>query len=115
MISYQDILLEVLWKYGMRGAVLRAVQSLNPQSCVCVLGTKLNMFLVGVDRCQGCPLSPILDMILMVRKSRCSHGGESIQVGGLGFASLIFADPYELKQQIHCFILNFFQIDLNPV
>ena len=63
----REILWEVLWEYGVRGALLRAIQSLYAQSmsCVRVLGTKSGLFPVGVGLRQGCALSPILFGIFM--------------------------------------------------
>ena len=74
------------------------IQSLYTQSesCVRVLGSKSDSFPVGVGLRQGCALSPILFVIFMDRISRCSHGGEVLQFGGLRIASLLFADDVVL-------------------
>ena len=51
-----ETLWEVLREYGVRGSLLRAIQSLYTQnrSCVCVLGSKSDFFLVRVGLRQGC-------------------------------------------------------------
>ena len=61
-----------------------------------VLGSKSDLFQVGVGLRQGCALSPILFVIYMDRISRCSRGVEGLQVGGLKIASLLFADDVVL-------------------
>ena len=68
----QEKLLEVLREYGVRGSLLRAIQSLFSQSesCVRVLGSKSVSFPVGVGLRQGCALSPILFVVFMDRISR---------------------------------------------
>ncbi len=51
----REILWEVLRKYGVRGSLLKAIQSLYAQSesCVRVLSSESDSFLVGVGLCQG--------------------------------------------------------------
>ena len=68
----------------MRGALLRAIQSLYTQSesCVWALDRKSDSFPVGVGLRQGYALSPILFVIFMDRISILSHGGEGLQFGG---------------------------------
>ncbi len=92
---------EVLQEYGVRGSLLRAIQSLYAQSesCVQVLGSKSDLFLVGVGHRQDCALSPILFMISMDRNSRHSHGGEDLQFGG---SSVLFADNVVLMASSVC-------------
>ena len=83
----------------MRGSFLRAIQSLYSQSesCVRILGSKSDLFQVGVGLCQGCALSPILFVIYMDRISRCGHGVEGgLQVSDLKITSLLFADDVVL-------------------
>uniref|UniRef100_A0A671UC54 ribonuclease H n=1 Tax=Sparus aurata TaxID=8175 RepID=A0A671UC54_SPAAU len=93
-----DVLWEVLREYGVRGSLLRAIQSLYSQSesCVRILGSKSDLFQVGVGLHQGCALSPILFVIYMDRISRRSRGMEGLQVGDLKIASLLFADDVVL-------------------
>ena len=78
----------------MRGSLLRAIQSLYSQSksCVRVLRSKSDLFLMGVGLRQGCALSPILFVIYMDRISRRRSGVEGLQVSDLKIASLLFAD-----------------------
>ncbi|KAK5875618.1 hypothetical protein CesoFtcFv8_026682 [Champsocephalus esox] len=73
----REVLWEVLREYGVRGSLLRAIQSLYSQSesCVRVLGSKSDPFPVRVGLRQGCALSPILFVIYMDRISRRSRGG----------------------------------------
>ncbi|KAK5904105.1 hypothetical protein CesoFtcFv8_005702 [Champsocephalus esox] len=73
----RELLWEVLREYGVRGPLLRAIQSLYSQSesCVRVLGSKSDPFPVRVGLRQGCALSPILFVIYMDRISRHSRGG----------------------------------------
>ena len=76
----QDVLWEVLREYGVRGSLLRAIQSLYSQSesCVRVLGSKSDLFQVGVGLRQGCALSQILFVIYMDRILRSSRGVEGV-------------------------------------
>ena len=94
----REVLWEVLREYGVRGTLLRAIQSLYAQSesCVRVLGNKSDSFPVGVGLRQGCALSPILFVIFMDRISRRSSGGEGIRLGELKVESLLFADDLVL-------------------
>ena len=94
----------VLREYGVPGSLLRAIRSLYNQSdsCVRILGTKSNTFLVGVGLCQGCPLSPILFVIFMDRISRHSRGEESVRFRDLRIASLLFADDMVLLASSDC-------------
>ena len=64
----RELLWEVLQEYGVRGSLLRAIQSLyyQSESCVRVLGSKSDPFPVRVGLRQGCALSPILFVIFMV-------------------------------------------------
>ena len=100
----REILWEVLREYGVRGSLLRAIQSLYDQSesCVRVLGSKSDSFQVRVGLRQGCALSPILFVIFMDRISRRSRGGEGLQFGGLGISSLLFADDVVLMASSAC-------------
>ena len=86
------VLWEVLREYGVRGSLLRAIQSLYSQSesCVRILGSKSDLFQVGVGLHQGCALSPILYVIYIDRISRCSCGMEGLQVG-FQFSALVFS------------------------
>ena len=61
-----------------------------------VLGSKSDLFQVGVGLRQGCALSPILFVIYMDRMSRCSHDVEGLQVSDLTITSLLFADDVVL-------------------
>uniref|UniRef100_A0A8C5CGF6 Reverse transcriptase domain-containing protein n=1 Tax=Gadus morhua TaxID=8049 RepID=A0A8C5CGF6_GADMO len=90
----REKLWEVLWEYGVKGSLLRAIQSLYSQSesCVRVLGSQSVSFSVGAGLRQGCALSPILFVIYMDRLSRRSRGREGLQFGGLRISSLLFAD-----------------------
>ena len=94
----REVLWEVLREYGVRGTLLRSIQSLYSQSesCVRVLGSKSNSFSVRVGLRQGCALSPILFVIFMDRISRRSRGGEGIRLGELRVSSLLFADDVVL-------------------
>ena len=100
----QEITWEVLREYRVRGSLLRAIQSLYPQSesCVWVLGSKSDSFPMGVALRQGYSLSPILFVIFMDRISRRSRGGEGLQFGGLRIASLLFADDVVLMAPSPC-------------
>ncbi|KAF7658853.1 hypothetical protein LDENG_00007090, partial [Lucifuga dentata] len=94
----QGVLWGVLREYGVLGSLTQAIRSLynQSQSCVRILGTKSDLFPVGVGLRQGCPLSPILFMIFMDRISRRSQGSEGVQFGDLRIASLLFADDVVL-------------------
>ena len=83
-----EILWEVLREYRMWGSLLRAIQSLYAQSESC----KSDLFPVGVGIRQSCALAPILFVIFMDRISRCTHGGEGLQFGGLRIVLLLFAE-----------------------
>ena len=77
--AYDRVPREILWgvlrEYGVRGSLLRAIQSMYAQSesCVRVLGSKSDPFPVVVGLRQGCALSPILFVIFMDRISRRSR------------------------------------------
>ena len=88
----------MLREYGVRGSLLRAIQSLYSQSesCVRVLGSKSDPFPVRVGLRQGCALSPILFVIFMDRISRRSRVEGGLQFGGLRIAPLLFADDVVL-------------------
>ena len=100
----RGVLWGVLWEYGVRGVLLRAIQSLYTQSesCFRVLGHKSVSFPVGVGLRQGCALSPILFVIFMDRISRRSRGEVGLQFGELRTASLLFADDVVLMASSAC-------------
>ncbi|GAA6107214.1 uncharacterized protein LOC114443009 [Tachysurus ichikawai] len=62
----------VLWEYGVRGPLLRAVQSLydRSRSLVRIAGSKSDLFPVHVGLLQGCPLSLVLFITYMDRISK---------------------------------------------
>ncbi|KAK3523270.1 hypothetical protein QTP86_028470 [Hemibagrus guttatus] len=92
------ILWEVLWEYGVRGPLLRAVRSLYNQSrsLVRIASCKSDLFPVHVGLRQGCPLSPVLFIVFMDRISRRSQGLEGVWFGDHRISSLIFADDVVL-------------------
>ncbi|KAK3520189.1 hypothetical protein QTP70_017925 [Hemibagrus guttatus] len=92
------ILWEVLWEYGVRGLLLRAVWSLYNQSrsLVRIASCKTDLFPVHVRLRQGCPLSPVLFIVFMDRISRRSQGLEGVRFGDHRISSLIFADDVVL-------------------
>ncbi|KAK3558055.1 hypothetical protein QTP86_006473 [Hemibagrus guttatus] len=92
------ILWEVLWEYGVRGPLLRAVRSLYnwSRSLVRIASCKSDLFPVHVGLRQGCPLSPVLFIVFMDRISRRSQGLEGVRFGDHRISSLIFADDVVL-------------------
>ncbi|KAK3525020.1 hypothetical protein QTP86_013357 [Hemibagrus guttatus] len=94
----RGILWEVLWEYGVRGPLLRAVRSLynRSRSLVCIASCKSDLFPVHIGLRQGCPLSPVLFIVFMDRISRCSQGLEGVRFGDHRISSLIFADDVVL-------------------
>ncbi|KAK3524961.1 hypothetical protein QTP86_011742 [Hemibagrus guttatus] len=88
------ILWEVLWEYGVRDSLLRAVRSLYnwSRSLVCIASCKSDLFPVHVGLRQSCPLSPVLFIVFMDRISRRSQGLEGVWFGDHRISSLIFAD-----------------------
>ncbi|KAK3511328.1 hypothetical protein QTP70_000378 [Hemibagrus guttatus] len=94
----RGILWEVLWEYGVRGPLLRAVRSLynRSRSLARIASCKSDLFPVHVGLRQGCPLSPVLFIVFMDRISRCSQGLEGVQFGDHRISSLIFADDVVL-------------------
>ncbi|KAK3545223.1 hypothetical protein QTP70_002063 [Hemibagrus guttatus] len=92
------ILWEVLWEYGVRGPLLRAVRSLynRSRSLVRIASCKSDLFPVHVGLRQGCPLSPVLFIVFMDRISRRSQGLEGVRFGDHRISSLIFADDVVL-------------------
>ncbi|KAJ0002535.1 hypothetical protein NQD34_007684 [Periophthalmus magnuspinnatus] len=96
------VLWGVLWEYGVQGSLLRAVRSLydRSRSCVRITGSKSDLFPVHVGLRQGCPLSPVLFIILMDRISRCSQGSEGVWFGNHRISSLLFADDVVLMASL---------------
>ncbi|KAK3555124.1 hypothetical protein QTP86_010013 [Hemibagrus guttatus] len=94
----RGILWEVLWEYGARGPLLRAVRSLYDQSrsLVRIASCKSDLFPVHVGLRQSCPLSPVLFIVFMDRISRCSQGLEGVRFGDHRISSLLFADDVVL-------------------
>ncbi|XP_061541984.1 ankyrin repeat domain-containing protein 13D isoform X7 [Phycodurus eques] len=94
----RGVLWRVLRKYGVSYPLIRAIRSLydRSQSLVRISGSKSDSFPVRVGLCQGCPLSPILFITFMDRISRRSRGEKGVRFGGLGIASLLFADDVVL-------------------
>ncbi|KAK3506058.1 hypothetical protein QTP70_002984 [Hemibagrus guttatus] len=94
----RGILWEVLWEYGVRGPLLRAVRSLynRSRSLVRIASCKSDLFPVHVGLRQGCPLSPVLFMVFMDRISRRSQGLKGVRFGDHRISSLIFADDVVL-------------------
>ncbi|KAK3561638.1 hypothetical protein QTP86_011885 [Hemibagrus guttatus] len=94
----RGILWEVLWEYGVRGPLLRAVRSLynRSRSLVRIASCKSDLFPVHVGLQQGCPLSPVLFIVFMDRISRRSQGLEGVRFGDHRISSLIFADDVVL-------------------
>ncbi|KAK3532843.1 hypothetical protein QTP70_000267 [Hemibagrus guttatus] len=94
----RGILWEVLWEYGVRGPLLRAVRSLynRSRSLVRIASCKSDLFTVHVGLQQGCPLSPVLFIVFMDRISRRSQGLEGVRFGDHRISSLIFADDVVL-------------------
>ncbi|GAA6106566.1 receptor-type tyrosine-protein phosphatase F-like, partial [Tachysurus ichikawai] len=86
----------VLWEYGVRGPLLRAIRSLydRSRSLVRIAGSKSDLFLRGLR--QGCPLSPVLFITYMDRISRRSLGPEGVRFGDHRILSLLFADDVVL-------------------
>uniref|UniRef100_A0A8C6LI62 Reverse transcriptase domain-containing protein n=1 Tax=Nothobranchius furzeri TaxID=105023 RepID=A0A8C6LI62_NOTFU len=85
----------VLRVYGVPGPLIQGVRSLYDrcQNLVCIAGSKLGSFPVRVGLRQGCPLSLIL---FMDRISRRSQGVEGIRFGGQRIRYLLFADDVVL-------------------
>ncbi|XDV17602.1 hypothetical protein PO909_023436 [Leuciscus waleckii] len=79
----RSILWRVLWEYGVRGPLLRAIRSLydRSMSLVRIAGSKSDLFPVHDGLRQGCPLSPVLFIIFMDRISRRSQGPEGVRFG----------------------------------
>ncbi|KAK3509856.1 hypothetical protein QTP70_015863 [Hemibagrus guttatus] len=94
----RGILWEVLWEYGVRGPLLRAVWSLynRSRSLGRIASCKSDLFPVHVGLRQGCPLSPVLFIVFMDRISRRSQGPEGVRFGNHRISSLIFADDVVL-------------------
>ncbi|KAK3570217.1 hypothetical protein QTP86_016528 [Hemibagrus guttatus] len=94
----RGILWEVLWEYGVRGPLLRAVRYLynRSRSLVRIASCKSDLFPVHVGLRQGCPLSPVLFIVFMDRISRRSQGLEGVRFGDHRISSLIFADDVVL-------------------
>ncbi|KAK3563034.1 hypothetical protein QTP86_014091, partial [Hemibagrus guttatus] len=94
----RGILWEVLWEYGVRGPLLRAVRSLynRSRSLVRIASCKSDLFPVHVGLRQGCPLSLVLFIVFMDRISRRSQGLEGVRFGDHRISSLIFADDVVL-------------------
>ncbi|KAK3516360.1 hypothetical protein QTP70_009415 [Hemibagrus guttatus] len=94
----RGILWEVLWEYGVRGLLLRAVRSLynRSRSLVRITSCKSDLFPVHVGLRQGCPLLLVLFIVFMDRISRHCQGLEGVRFGDHRISSLIFADDVVL-------------------
>ncbi|KAK3547628.1 hypothetical protein QTP86_026269 [Hemibagrus guttatus] len=94
----RGILWEVLWEYGIRGPLLRAVRSLYnwSRSLVRFASCNSDLFPVHVGLRQGCPLSPVLFIVFMDRISRRSQWLEGVRFEDHRISSLIFADDVVL-------------------
>ncbi|KAK3523554.1 hypothetical protein QTP70_002457 [Hemibagrus guttatus] len=94
----RGILWEVPWEYGVRGPLLRAVQSLynRSRSLVRIASCKSDLFPVHVGLQQSCPLSPVLFIVFMDRTYKRSQGLERLRFGDHRISSLIFADDVVL-------------------
>ncbi|KAK3520782.1 hypothetical protein QTP70_032353 [Hemibagrus guttatus] len=94
----RGILWEVLWEYGVRGPLLKAVRSLynRTRSLVRIVSCKSDLFPVHVGLRQGCPLSPVLFIVFMDRISRRSQRLEGVRFGDHRISLLIFADDVVL-------------------
>ncbi|KAK3515760.1 hypothetical protein QTP70_030463 [Hemibagrus guttatus] len=109
----RGILWEVLWEYGVRGPLLRAVRSLynRSRSLVRIASCKSDLFPVHVGLRQSCPLSPVLFIVFMDRISRRSQGLEGVRFGDHRISSLIFADDVVLlapsSQDLQCALGRF--------
>ncbi|KAK3546788.1 hypothetical protein QTP86_001940 [Hemibagrus guttatus] len=91
----RGILWEVLWEYGVRGPLIRALYN-RSRSLVHIASCKSDLFPVHVGPRQGCPLSPVLFIVFMDRISRRSQGLEGVRFGDHRISSLIFADDVVL-------------------
>ncbi|KAL0274579.1 UNVERIFIED_CONTAM: hypothetical protein PYX00_002680 [Menopon gallinae] len=93
---------EVLAKYGLDGALSRAVRSLyeDCRSCVRINGATSETFRVAVGLRQGCMLSPLLFITYMDWMLRRSRGSESFRYGDLEVGHLAYADDLVLLGSI---------------
>ena len=84
----RGVLWGVLRGYGVLGPLLQAVQSLykRSESLIRIAGCKSDLFSVGVGLHQGCPLSPIMFIMVMDRISWRSQGAEGFRFCGVGSA-----------------------------
>lgn len=85
---------KVLWirVYEVPNTLMRQVWSVYNQCeiLVCVAGSMSESFLVRVDFCQGCPLSPNLFTVFMDRISMHNRGIEGFRFVGPSISSLLF-------------------------
>jgi len=89
----------MLRDYGVPYLLQQAVRSLYACSRSCFRILCINRHVpVGVGLRQGCPLSPVLFVIFLDRISRV----EQVRFGGLGIASLLFADDVVLLASSDC-------------
>lgn len=78
-------------KCGVPGPLMRAIRSLsNAVSCICILGIKLSVFLVGVGLYQGCPLSSMFFLVFIHRISRRNQGQGCVCLCSLRITALLF-------------------------
>ncbi|KAK3518470.1 hypothetical protein QTP70_000905 [Hemibagrus guttatus] len=83
----RGILWEVLWEYGVRGPLIRALYN-RSRSLVHIASCKSDLFPVHVGPRQGCPLSPVLvNCVFMDRISRRSQKVEEFKYLGVLFTS----------------------------
>jgi hypothetical protein len=87
-------MIKALRKLGIKGKYLNIIKAIydKPTPSIIINGEKLKQFPLKSGTRQGCPLSPLLFNIVLVRSIRQEEGIKGIQIGKETVKISLFAD-----------------------